>query len=101
MSFSYKRLGIIKRKESANYCDSQDLKLGMSTTDFIYILKSEEFRRNYMEENYYTDLAELLIASLTAEPVFRFVSNVYLFCSLTRFSCFSCLVAFLPRVRPI
>lgn len=54
-----------------------------------------------MEENCYVDLAELLIPISTAEPVFRFVSRVYLFCSLTRFSCFSCLVAFMLRVRPI
>lgn len=33
-AFSYKRLGIFKRKETANYCDTQELKLGMSTTDF-------------------------------------------------------------------
>lgn len=32
--FSHKRLGIFKRKETANYYDTQELKLGMPTTEF-------------------------------------------------------------------
>lgn len=32
--FSYKRLGNFKRKETANYYDTQELKLGMPTTEF-------------------------------------------------------------------